>query len=43
MILVTGATGLVGAHLCLELLEKDIPIVALFRRDKKKEATRAFF
>jgi len=43
MILVTGATGLVGAHLCLELLEKDIPIVALFRRDKKKEVTRAFF
>ena len=43
MILVTGATGLVGAHLCLELLQKGTPIVALFRRDKKKEATRAFF
>ena len=43
MILVTGATGLVGAHLCLRLLEKKIPLVALYRRDKKKEATRAFF
>lgn len=43
MILVTGATGLVGAHLCLTLLEENKTLVALYRREKKREATRAFF
>lgn len=43
MILVTGATGLVGAHLCLALLEKEENVVALYRREKKKEALREFF
>lgn len=42
MILVTGATGLVGAHLCLALLEKEENVVALYRREKKKEALREF-
>ncbi|MGB1970903.1 MAG: NAD-dependent epimerase/dehydratase family protein [Flavobacteriaceae bacterium] len=43
MILVTGATGLVGAHLCLELLQKNQPVVALYRREKKRQALRHFF
>ena len=43
MILVTGATGLVGAHLCLALLEKGEKVVALYRREKKKAALRQFF
>ena len=43
MILVTGATGLVGAHLCLNLLEKNKPVVALYRREKKKVALEEFF
>ena len=43
MILVTGATGLVGAHLCLALLEKGEKVVALYRREKKKTALRQFF
>ena len=43
MILVTGATGLVGAHLCLALLKKEQSIVALYRREKKKVALKDFF
>jgi len=43
MILVTGATGLVGAHLCLALLEKNQTVVALYRREKKKNTFKAFF
>lgn len=43
MILVTGATGLVGAHLCLNLLKKNPTIVALYRREKKKVALEEFF
>ena len=43
MILVTGATGLVGAHLCLNLLKKNKPVVALYRREKKKVALEEFF
>ena len=43
MILVTGATGLVGAHLCLALVQKKQPIVALYRREKKREAALDFF
>ena len=43
MILVTGATGLVGAHVCLALLEENKPLVALYRREKKREVTRTFF
>ena len=43
MILVTGATGLVGAHLCLALLEKKEKVVALYRREKKREALHQFF
>lgn len=43
MILVTGATGLVGAHLCLSLLNKKQPLVALYRREKKRQAMLDFF
>ena len=43
MILVTGATGLVGAHLCLALLKKKQTVVALYRREKKKSALKEFF
>lgn len=42
MILVTGATGLVGAHLCLRLLQHNQPFVALFRREKKRQSTLDF-
>ncbi len=43
MILVTGATGLVGAHLCLNLLKKNLPVVALYRREKKRAVLKDFF
>ena len=43
MILVTGATGFVGAHLCLNLLKDNDTIVALYRREKKKTALEEFF
>ena len=43
MILVTGATGLVGAHLCLSLVRQNQKIVALYRRDKKRVALKDFF
>ncbi len=43
MILVTGATGLVGAHLCLTLLKKNQNVVALYRREKKRAALKEFF
>ena len=43
MILVTGATGLVGAHLCLSLVRQNQKIVALYRREKKRVALKDFF
>ncbi len=42
MILVTGATGLVGAHLCLSLLQQNTSFVALYRHEKKKQVTLDF-
>lgn len=41
--LVTGATGLVGAHTCLQLLEKGQQVVGLSRNDKGRENTRKIF
>ena len=43
MILVTGATGLVGAHLCLTLLKQNQKVVALYRREEKRAALKDFF
>ena len=43
MILVTGATGLVGAHLLLALAKKHNKLVALYRSRQKKSAVFAFF
>jgi dihydroflavonol-4-reductase len=43
MILVTGATGLVGAHLTLRLLEKNAPVRALFRLIPAQQKTRRLF
>lgn len=37
MILVTGATGLVGFHLLFELAKEDMPVRALYRSAAKKE------
>ena len=43
MILVTGATGLVGAHLLLSLARKHNKLVALYRSKQKKSAVLALF
>lgn len=44
MILVTGGTGLVGAHLLLHLLENnDETVRAIFRKSKNIEKTKALF
>jgi dihydroflavonol-4-reductase len=37
MILVTGATGLVGSHLVLQLIMQDQAVKALFRKEKNKK------
>ena len=42
MILVTGATGLVGSHLLLKLIEQDRVLVALYRSESKKNSTLGF-
>lgn len=39
MVLITGATGLVGSHLLASLLMEEQPIRALYRTQSKKEAT----
>lgn len=43
MILVTGATGLVGAYLCMRVLEKEEKIVALYRTEKKRQCFEDLF
>lgn len=43
MILVTGGTGLVGAHLLLKLAENTTPIRAIYRDDRRIGATRNLF
>lgn len=43
MILVTGATGLVGSHLALFLLKKGLPIKAIYRDASKIENTKILF
>lgn len=43
MILITGGTGLVGAHLLLELAKAGERVRALYRSEKSLEATRRVF
>lgn len=43
MILITGATGLVGAHLALQLIEKGNNVRAIYRTIKSIDKTKAYF
>lgn len=43
MVLVTGATGLVGSHLVLHLLEKGDAVSALYRSEKSIAKTKSLF
>jgi nucleoside-diphosphate-sugar epimerase len=43
MILVTGATGLVGSHLLVQLLQENEEVKALFRSEKQIEKTKNVF
>ena len=43
MILVTGATGLVGSHLILELVKKGEVVKALYRSESKKKRVEEVF
>jgi len=43
MVLVTGGTGLVGAHLLIHLLEKGENVRALYRNSESTQKTKALF
>ncbi len=43
MILVTGGTGLVGAHLLYQLSLDDIPIVAIHRKSSNLDTVKRIF
>ncbi|GAA4275384.1 SDR family oxidoreductase [Aquimarina mytili] len=43
MILITGATGLVGTHLLVQLINEKQPIRALYRSEAKKEYAKKMF
>jgi dihydroflavonol-4-reductase len=43
MVLVTGATGLVGSHLVLHLLEQNLTVKALFRNENGKIKVKKVF
>ncbi|NDE03498.1 MAG: hypothetical protein EB003_02435 [Flavobacteriia bacterium] len=43
MNLVTGATGLLGSHVLIELAKRDKPIRAAYRSDTKKAAVEQLF
>ncbi|MEY3498919.1 MAG: hypothetical protein RL308_588 [Bacteroidota bacterium] len=43
MILVTGATGLVGSHLTLQLIENGESVRAIYRAENSKVATKSLF
>jgi len=43
MILVTGGTGLVGAHLLYHLIKKDVKIRAIYRSEEKIKAVQKIF
>ena len=40
---VTGATGLIGSHLVLRLVEEGMPVTALFRNEKSQSDVRKLF
>ncbi|MBK8805210.1 MAG: NAD-dependent epimerase/dehydratase family protein [Bacteroidales bacterium] len=43
MILVTGVTGLVGAHLLFKLLQDEDNVVAIYKSDKSRQKTKKIF
>ncbi|HLT52467.1 MAG TPA: NAD-dependent epimerase/dehydratase family protein [Flavobacteriaceae bacterium] len=43
MILVTGGTGLVGSHLLYKLAEKQLPVRAIYRSEKKRDLVKKIF
>lgn len=43
MILVTGATGMVGSHLVLHLLENNQPVTAIYRTNHSVQDTKSVF
>ena len=43
MILVTGATGLVGSHLLVQLLQEKEEVKAMFRSEKQIEKVKKVF
>ena len=43
MIMVTGGTGMVGAHLLFALAKKNLPTLALFRTKKRQQKVEDFF
>lgn len=43
MILITGATGLVGAHVALQLIEKGNNVRAIYRTTQSIDKTKAYF
>lgn len=40
---VTGATGMVGSHLCLRLAEMGVPVRACYHKEKKKKHLKSLF
>lgn len=43
MYLITGATGIVGTHVLMQLLEKELPIYALYRDEKNIQKVKNTF
>ena len=43
MVLVTGGTGLVGAHLLLHLIENEESVRAIYRNPENIQKTKALF
>ena len=43
MILVTGATGLLGSHLLVQLLQENEEVKAMFRSEKQIEKVKKVF